>query len=101
MSVLRRIFAMSAAHAGWPGPGLPSSLSPETSYRHRDPGLAEPAFPLAEPSDQLFPGRGNLDGHGVADDRPPVVLQGDPAESCYQVRLPVRRFLASKHDPSP
>src|SRR5207245_4004969 len=26
-SVLRRIFAMSAAHAGWPGPGLPGSAS--------------------------------------------------------------------------
>src|SRR4249919_211420 len=26
MSVLRRIFAMRAAHAGWPGPGFPSSL---------------------------------------------------------------------------
>ena len=26
MSVLRRILAMRAAHAGWPGPGFPSSL---------------------------------------------------------------------------
>ena len=30
MSVLRRIFAMRAAHAGWPGPGFPSSLRPVT-----------------------------------------------------------------------
>ena len=30
MRVLRRIFAMSAAHAGWPGPGLPRSASPAT-----------------------------------------------------------------------
>ena len=30
MSVLRRIFAMSAAHAGWPGPGFPSVLRPVT-----------------------------------------------------------------------
>ena len=30
MRVLRRIFAMRAAHAGWPGPGFPSSLSPAT-----------------------------------------------------------------------
>src|SRR5690349_24781489 len=30
MSVLRRILAMSPAHAGWPGPGLPRSASPAT-----------------------------------------------------------------------
>ena len=30
MSVLRRIFAMRAAHAGWPGPGFPSTLRPVT-----------------------------------------------------------------------
>src|SRR5271157_3047926 len=30
MSVLRRIFAMRAAHAGWPGPGFPSCLRPVT-----------------------------------------------------------------------
>ena len=30
MRVLRRIFAMSAAHAGWPGPGLPRWLSAAT-----------------------------------------------------------------------
>src|SRR6266568_267141 len=29
-SVLRRIFAMSTAHAGWPGPGVPSCLRPAT-----------------------------------------------------------------------
>ena len=28
--VLRRVFAMSAAHAGWPGPGSPSALRPVT-----------------------------------------------------------------------
>ena len=30
MSVLRRFFAMRAAHAGWPGPGFPSALRPVT-----------------------------------------------------------------------
>src|SRR5205823_9303402 len=30
MSVLRRILAMSAAHAGWSGPGFPSALRPVT-----------------------------------------------------------------------
>jgi len=30
MRVLRRIFAMRAAHAGWPGPGLPRLASPAT-----------------------------------------------------------------------
>src|SRR6266704_1628679 len=29
-SVLRRVFAMSTAHAGWPGPGVPSCLRPAT-----------------------------------------------------------------------
>ena len=29
-SVLRRMRAMSAAHAGWPGPGFPSALRPVT-----------------------------------------------------------------------
>jgi hypothetical protein len=30
MRVLRRILAMRAAHAGWPGPGLPGCLSAVT-----------------------------------------------------------------------
>src|SRR6266536_2670123 len=90
MSVLRRIFAMSAAHAGWPGPGFPSSLRRATWWTATvvpERGLAEFAFPLAEPLDQLLAGVGCRGGRGVADDRPPVLPQGDPAESCYQVRL--------------
>ena len=54
---------------------------------HRGAGLAEFAFPFAEPFDQLLAGIGCRGGRGVADDRPPVLPQGDPAESCYQVRL--------------
>src|SRR5262249_2336363 len=49
--------------------------------------LAQLTSPLAEPVDQLLagvavPGRG-----GVMDDRAPVLLEGYPAESCYQVWL--------------
>ncbi len=54
---------------------------------HRGAGLAELAFPFAEPSDELLAGVGCRGGRGVADDRPPVAPQDDPAESCYQVRL--------------
>ena len=59
MSVLRRIFAMRAAHAGWPGPGFPEFLeSGDLVDCHRGAGLAELAFPLAEPLDQLPAGVG-------------------------------------------
>ena len=51
---------------------------------HRGAGLAEFAFPFAKPLDQLLAGIGCRGGRGVADDRPPVLPQGDPAESCYQ-----------------
>ena len=54
---------------------------------HRGPGLAELAFPCEEPSEQFLAGRGHPDGCRVADGRPPVLFQGDPAESCYQVLL--------------
>src|SRR5271166_3354596 len=54
---------------------------------HRGAGLAELAFPSAEPCDQLLAGVGGWGGRGVTDDRPPVLPQDDPAESCYQVRL--------------
>ena len=50
---------------------------------HRGAGLAEFAFPFAEPFDQLLAGIGCRGRRGVADDRPPVLPQGDPAESCY------------------
>src|SRR5262249_39027580 len=54
---------------------------------HRGAALAQLTCSPAEPVDQLLggvavPGRG-----GGVDDRTPVVLEGDPAESCYQVRL--------------
>ena len=53
----------------------------------RGAGLAELAFPFAEPSYQLLAGVGRRGGRGVEDDRPPVLPQGDPAESRYQVLL--------------
>ena len=43
---------------------------------HRGAGLAELAFPFAEPSDQLLAGIGCRGGRGVADDRPPVSAAG-------------------------
>ena len=50
MSVLRRIFAMRAAHAGWPGPGFPSVFEAgDLVDCHRGAGLAELALPFAEP----------------------------------------------------
>ena len=57
MSVLRRILAMRAAHAGWPGPGLPRSASLRDLVDcHRGAVLAQLAPPLAEPVDQLLAG---------------------------------------------
>src|SRR5882757_4309426 len=54
---------------------------------HRGASLAELAFLFTEPPEQ-FPARiGCRGGRGVADDRPPVMPQADPAESCYQIRL--------------
>lgn len=57
---------------------------------HRGAGLAQFALPFAEPSDQFLAGVGFRAGRWVADDRPPVLPQGDPAESRYQV-LPAPR----------
>ena len=79
-------------HEGGPR-GLARSRLPELLEAgdlvdcHRGAGLAELAFPFAEPSDQLLAGVGDRDGRGVTDDRPPVLPQDDPAESCYQVLL--------------
>jgi len=54
---------------------------------HRGAGLAELAFPSAEPGYQLLAGVEGRAGRGVTDDRPPVLPQDGPAESCYQVLL--------------
>ena len=64
---------------------------------HRGAGLAELAFPFAEPLDQLLAGVGCRGGRGVANDRPPVLPQGDPAESCYQVFLALAVLLNPPH----
>src|SRR5271165_6915149 len=54
MSVLRRFFAMRAAHAGWPGPGFPSALRPaEPCYQVR---LALAMLPGLEAGPQPVPG---------------------------------------------
>ena len=101
---MRRIFAMRAAHAGWPVFGFPSSrILGDLVDCHRGAGLAEFAFPLAEPREQLPAGDADSDRDGLGDDRPPVLPQDDPAESCYQVGLPLRLRLASKQvlGPSP
>src|SRR6201987_3836794 len=91
-----------------PGPhGLARSRLPERLEAgdlvdcHRGAGLAELAYPFAEPSDQLLTGIGNPGGRGVADDRLPVLPQGDPAETRYQVRLalPVSPGLGAGSQP--
>ena len=63
---------------------------------HRGAVLAQLAPPLAEPVDQLLAGIADPGRGGVMDDRSPVLPEGDPAESCYQVLLPWRCRLASK-----
>ena len=79
-------------HEGGPR-GLARSRFPEFPEAgdlvdcHRGTGLAELALLLTEPSDQLLAGVGGRGRGGVPDDRPPVPLQDDPAEPCYQVRL--------------
>ena len=87
-SVLRRILAMSAAHAGWPGPGFPSALRPVTWWTATVVPVSQSShIRLRSRLDQLLAGIGNPGGRGVADDRLPVLPQGDPAETRYQVRL--------------
>src|SRR3954453_16784779 len=54
---------------------------------HRGTGLAQLAFPVTEPHEQLLAGDATRAGGGVGDAPPPVLPQDDPAESCYQVRL--------------
>ena len=86
MSVLRRIFAMRAAHAGWPGPGCPSALRPVTWWTATVVPVSQSSHSrCAEPGYQLLAGVGGRGGPGVADFRVPVALQDDPAGSCYQV----------------
>ena len=43
---------------------------------HRGAGLAEFAFPLAEPREQFLAGDAGRDRGGVGDDRPPVLAAG-------------------------
>ena len=88
MRVLRRILAMRAARAGWPGPGLPSWLSAATWWTATVMlVLAQLACPLEEPVDQFLAGVADPGRGGVMDDRAPVLPEGDPAEPCYQIRL--------------
>src|SRR5690349_22520562 len=54
---------------------------------HRATVLAQFAPPLAEPVDQFLAGVAGQGRGGVIDDRAPVLLEGDPAEPCYQVLL--------------
>src|ERR1035437_1112822 len=93
MSVLRRILAMRAAHAGWPGPGSPSALRLVTWWAATvGPGSQSSRSRLGERCDQLLGGWGGGGGGGVTDAPPPVLPQDDPAESCYQV-LPALAVL--------
>jgi hypothetical protein len=74
MSVLRRILAMSEAHAGWPDPGLPSSLRPVTWW-------TATVAPVSHSSHSRLRSRLNsslrgVEGRGVrrvTDDRPPML----------------------------
>jgi hypothetical protein len=47
---------------------------------HRGAGLAQLAFPCAEPGQQLLARDADRDGGGIGDDGPPVLPQDDPAE---------------------
>jgi hypothetical protein len=99
-SVLRRIFAMSAAHAGWPGPGMPSCLRPATwCTATRGAFVAQLAVPSPEPQEKFLAGEADRDRAGVGDDRPPVLPQSDPAESRYQVLLALARQSCLKASP--
>src|SRR5271166_1204245 len=80
--------APHSRHEGGPR-GLSRSRFPEVFEAgdlvdcHRGAGLAEFALPFAEPSGQLLAGVEGRAGRGVGDDRPPVLPQDDPAESCH------------------
>jgi hypothetical protein len=93
-------------HKGGPG-GLARSRLPERFEAgdlvdcHRGAGLAQLAFPPAEPSDQLLARVGGLGRDGVTDDRPPVPFQDDPAESCRQVRFALAVLPGLEAGPQP
>src|SRR6516164_9924560 len=54
---------------------------------HRAAGFAEFAFPFVEPREQFLAGNADPGRGRVGDDRPPVLPQVDPAESCNRIRL--------------
>ena len=93
---------MSAAHAGWPGPGLPRLASPATWWTATVRAvLAQLASSLAEPVDQLLAGDDSRGRGRVADDRAPVASEGYPAESCYQLRFARASFPGLEAGPHP
>src|SRR5262249_980229 len=62
---------------------------------------AEFAAPLAGRGDRLLARGGDGDGGGVGDDRAPVLPEGYPAESCYQVVLALAPEPGLKAGPRP
>src|ERR1700730_17000016 len=68
---------------------------------HRGAVLAQFAVPPAEPVDQLLARDGDRDRGGVMNDRAPVVCEGYPAESCYQVRLVLASYPGLEAGPQP
>jgi len=68
---------------------------------HRFAFLAQLAPPLTEPVNQLFAGVDDRDRVRVTDDRPPVLPQDDPAESCDQIRFALPLLPGLKTGPGP
>ena len=93
MSVLRRIFAIKAAHGGWllPWPGEVGQLADLVGF-HLGPLAAPFAFAPQEPGDQLLAANGR-GGQAVVDDRLALPFERDAAEPCDQ-RFPARPLLA-------
>ena len=100
--VLRRLVAMSAAHAGWPGPAVPG-------WRACGPGAPAPC-PVRRTAHTAGSGAGGsapcggggpVGGHGRAGPRPCRARRGIPPNRATRSGLPLRWILASKQVRSP
>jgi hypothetical protein len=102
MSVLRRIFAMRDAHAGWPGPGLPRLVSPATWWTATVAPCSHSSHrPLR--SRWISSMRGTVTGIGAGSRMTArrSRVRGIPPNRATRSGLPSRRFRASKQVRSP
>ena len=98
MSVLRRIFAMSAAHAGWPGPDSPRCLRLATWWTATVPPVSQSSHRrLRSRWISSLRGAGMGTGAGSRMTARRSCRRGIPPNRATRSFLPSRLRLASKH----